>query len=154
METPILTTLTRFEVYNRTAAGLYDHIRLYQTGWRYFGPRNTSSWILPAVCEPGRRTPCPNNTEPSTGLSPAYRSWISPRGNAGMDDDADTDGFPNRFNAVCWYFGASVSDARTAAGGGAAPVPIGLIASSVGGVSFRGVHFQRCGPPCRPPVAT
>ena len=141
----MLTTLTRFEVYNRTAAGLYDHIRLYQTGWRFFGPRNTSSWILPAVCEPGRHTPCPNNTEQSTGLSPAYRSWIPPRGNAGMDDDADADGFPNRFNAVCWYFGASVSDARAAADGGAAPVPIGLIASSVGGVSLRPAAYVRCG---------
>jgi hypothetical protein len=129
----MLTTLSRFEVYTKTAAGLYDHIRLFQTGTRFLGPRNTSSWILPPVCNPGRNSPCPNNTEESHSLSPAYRSWILPRGNAGMDDDADTDGFPNRFSAVCWYFGAALSDARA----DNPPVPIGLIASSVGGTTIQ-----------------
>ena len=142
MECPILTTLSRFDVYKNTAAGLYDHVRLFQTGWRFLGPRNTSSWILPAVCEPGRNTPCPNNTEENSGISPAYRSWILPRGNKGFDDDADADGFPNRFSAVCWYFGASISDARAAAAAAAGaaaadPVPIGLIASSVGGTTIQ-----------------
>lgn len=139
MECPILTTLSRFDVYNKTAAGLFDHIRLFQTGWRYLGPRTTSSWILPAVCEPGGRRACPNNTEPNSGISPAYRSWILPRGNAGMDDDADADGFPNRFNAVCWYFGQSLAEARAAdpAMAAADPVPIGLIASSVGGTTIQ-----------------
>lgn len=137
-ECPILTTLSRFEVYNRTAAGLYDHIRLFQTGWRYLGPRNSSSWILPAVCEPSRSSPCPNNTEPNSGISPAYRQWIMPRGNARMNDDADTDGFPNRFNGVCWYFGQSLADARAADPLAAAnPIPIGLIASSVGGTDIQ-----------------
>ena len=133
MECPMLTTLSRLDVYAKTAAGLYDHIRLFQTGTRYLGARNTSSWILPAVCNPGRDSPCPNNTEQSHSLSPAYRSWILPRGNAGMDDDADADGFPNRFNAVCWYFGAALSDARAQD----PPVPIGLIASSVGGTNIQ-----------------
>jgi hypothetical protein len=139
MECPVLTTLSRFEVYNKTAAGVYDHIRLFQTGWRYLGPRNSSSWILPEVCNPSPRSPCPNNTEANAGLSPAYRHWLLPRGNAGMDDDADADGFPNRFNAVCWYFGQALSDARAAESAAAAadPIPIGLIASSVGGTEIQ-----------------
>ncbi len=130
----MLTTLSRFDVYKSTTLGLYDHVRLFQTGWRFLGPRNTSSWILPAICVPGRHTPCPNNTEESTGISPAYRSWLLPRGNAALDDDADADGFPNRFNAVCWYFGQSIADARAA---DPDPVPIGLIASSVGGTDIQ-----------------
>ena len=134
----MLTTLTRFDVYSKTAAGLYDHIRLFQTGWRYFGPRNSSSWILPAVCEPTRNAPCPNNTEENSGISPAYRKWILPRGNAGMDDDADTDGFPNRFSSTCWYFGQALSDARAAdSAAGVDPIPIGLVASSVGGTDIQ-----------------
>lgn len=137
MECPMLTTLSRFEVYAKTAAGLYDHIRLFQTGTRFLGPRNTSSWILPAVCNPGPNSPCPNNTEQSHSLSPAYRAWILPRSNAGMDDDADTDGFPNRFSAVCWYFGAALSDARADNSTTTPPVPIGLIASSVGGTTIQ-----------------
>jgi hypothetical protein len=139
MECPVLTTLSRFDVYNKTAAGLYDHIRLFQTGARYLGGRNTSTWILPAICEPSARFHCPNNTEPdSGGISPAYRSWILPRGNAG-NDDGDFDGFPDRFSAVCWYFGASLSDARLAAATttSAPPIPIGLIASSVGGTTIQ-----------------
>jgi hypothetical protein len=103
------------------------------------GPRNTSSWILPAVCEPSRHTACANNTEPNSGISPAYRAWLLPRGNPGLDDDADADGFPNRFSAVCWYFGQSLAEARAAdpAFAAADPVPIGLIASSVGGTTIQ-----------------
>ena len=140
MECPLLTTLSRFDVYNKTSMGLYDHIRLFQTGARYLGPRNTSSWILPSICEPSPKRPCPNNTEPdSGGISPAYRSWILPRGEAGNDDE-DFDGFPNRFSAVCWYFGMSLSDMRAAEAaktGSSDQVPIGLIASSVGGTTIQ-----------------
>ena len=137
----MLTTLDRFEYYNRSAAGAYDHVRLFQTGWRALGPRNSSSWILPQICEPSKAHPCPNNTEPENPKGGyAFRSWILPTGNAHVDDDGGHDhGFPDRFSAVCWYFGASLSDSRAQARGSIAgePVPIGLIASTIGGTTIQ-----------------
>ena len=34
MEDPVLTTVSRNESYQLAASGKYDHIRIYQTGWR------------------------------------------------------------------------------------------------------------------------
>lgn len=100
MECPMLTTLGREEYYNRSGNGEFDHIRLFQTGYRYLGPRNTSSWILPALCQPSRTHTCPNNTETDGGGYP-FRSWILPRGQGSAPgNDA---GFPERFSAVCFY---------------------------------------------------
>lgn len=139
MECPVLTTLDRFAYYNRSAAGAYDHVRLFQTGWRALGPRNgSSSWILPPLCSPTRSHACPNYTEeenPAGGY--AFRNWMLPTGNAHVEDDGGRDfGFPDRFSAVCWYFGASLFDSR-AAEGEAPPVPIGLIASTIGGTTIQ-----------------
>ena len=141
MECPVLTTTAHYDTFNATASGAYDHMRLFQTGYRFLGPRNASSWILPALCD---SRDCGSNTEPSGG-GYAYRSWTLTRANSSQSDDdsgADTGHFPDRFSAVCWYFGKSLSDKLTAAsaasgGGGGAPVPIGLISSTIGGTSIQ-----------------
>ena len=134
LECPVLTTLGRQEMYNRSGAGEFDHIRLFQTGYRYLGPRNASSWILPALCEPSKAHACPANTETSGG-GYAYRSWVLPRGQGGDDPDGNAAGFPDRFSAVCFYFGAALSDARGPPT--ADPVPIGLVASTIGGTTIQ-----------------
>jgi hypothetical protein len=130
----VLVTLDRFEYYNRSAAGVYDHVRLFQTGWRAMGPRNSSSWILPPLCSSAH---CTNNSEPENPNGGyAFRNWILPTGNAHVDDDGGHDfGFPDRFSAVCWYFGASLADSR--ANTTSASVPIGLIASTIGGTTIQ-----------------
>ena len=133
VEVPVLTTIGRFEFYNRSAAGDFDHIRLFQTGWRWLGPRKGSSWILPVICSPNANTPCEDD-----GGGYAYRSWLLPRSSTRQSDDDgghDTAHFPDRFSAVCWYFGATLSDSR--ANETADPVPIGLISSNVGGTMIQ-----------------
>jgi hypothetical protein len=40
----VLTTLSRNSSYADAAAGKYDHIRVFQTGWRL--QRKASTWIL------------------------------------------------------------------------------------------------------------
>lgn len=42
---PVLTTISRNSSYERAANGTYDHIRLYQAGWRR--QRKVSTWIMP-----------------------------------------------------------------------------------------------------------
>ena len=138
MECPVLTTTARFETYNRSLAGDYDHIRMFQVGTRYEGIKNTSSWILPGVCRPPRGQSCPNGTELPGGY--AFRAWMLPRAarSAGDDDGGhDTAHFPDRFSAVCWYFGKALADAAAAANPSAPPVPIGLIASTIGGTTLQ-----------------
>lgn len=115
---------------------------MYQVGYRYVGPKSTPSWILPALCNPTRTNSCPSNTEQrSTVGGYAYRSWLLPSSNLSQSDDdsgADAGHFPDRFSAVCWYFGKSLSDKAAASrGGGGAPVPIGLIASTIGGTTIQ-----------------
>ena len=138
MECPVLTTTAHYDTFNATATGAYDHMRLFQVGWRYLGPRNASSWILPALCN---GADCGNNTEPSSSVGGyGYRTWTLPRSNLSQSDDdrgADVGHFPDRFSAVCWYFGKALSDKMAAASEGADPVPIGLIASTVGGTSIQ-----------------
>ena len=130
----MLTTTALYDTFAATATGAYDHVRLFQVGYRFLGPRNVSSWILPPLCE-GRD--CGANTEISGG-GYAYRSWTLPRANASQSDDdggADTGHFPVRFSAACWYFGKGLSDRMAAAS--AEPVPIGLISSTIGGTTIQ-----------------
>ena len=140
MECPVLTTTAHYDTFNATATGAYDHMRLFQVGWRYLGPRNASSWILPELCDGAG---CSSNSEPSSPVGGfGYRTWTLPRSNVSQSDDdrgADTSHFPDRFAAVCWYFGKSLSDKMAAerADENAVPVPIGLIASTVGGTSIQ-----------------
>jgi hypothetical protein len=139
MECPVLTTTAHYDTFNRTATGAYDHMRLFQTGWRFLGPRNASSWILPPICN-GRS--CGSNTEPSNPSGGyAYRSWMLPRSNQSQSDDdsgSDAGHFPDRFSAACWYFGMSLSDKMTkTATEGSEPVPIGLISSTIGGTTIQ-----------------
>jgi len=114
MECPLYTTLSRNESYKRAALGLYDHVRLYQTGWR-LSNRNESTWVLPL-------------SEPNVGGYP-QRTWALPSGD-------DNGGSLVRFSAVCWYFGAALADAALEADG-ADLVPIGLIATTVGGTNIQ-----------------
>lgn len=144
MECPLLTTTARFETYAKTAAGDYDHIRLFQMGLRYEGGKTTSSWILPPVCD---EIDCPTNSEASQGY--ALRTWTLPRGGTyGDDDGGSARGFFDRFSAVCWYFGKAMSDQKLTMAAAAAaagtntninsdPVPIGLIASTIGGTTIQ-----------------
>jgi hypothetical protein len=140
MECPVLTTTAHYDVFNTTASGAYDHMRLFQTGWRFLGPRNASSWILPPLCTSAH---CANNTEPSNPRGGyAYRSWLLPSSAESQSDDdsgANAGHFPDRFSAVCWYFGKSLSDkmAAAAAEGSSEPVPIGLISSTIGGTTMQ-----------------
>lgn len=142
MEVPVLTTVARFETYEQTAAGDYDHVRLFQTGWRYVGAKNTSSWILPPLCQPSGKNACGNNTEPhSPNGGYAYRSWLLPRSPSSQSDDdsgQDVSHFPDRFSAACWYFGKALADLmRASAPPGGDPVPLGLIASTIGGTTIQ-----------------
>jgi len=139
MECPVLTTTSHYDVFNATATGAYDHVRLFQVGWRFLGPRNASSWILPPLCSAGRG--CANNSEPANPRGGYdYRSWLLPSaGQSQSDDDAGANigHFPDRFSSVCWYFGMSLSDKMMAAAEGADPVPIGLISSTIGGTTMQ-----------------
>lgn len=134
MECPVLTTTAHYDTFNATATGAYDHMRLFQVAYRYLGPRNTSSWILPPLCD-GRD--CGSNTETSGGGYP-YRSWLLPTsGQSQSDDDsgANHGHFPDRFSAACWYFGKALSDKMVVEG--TDPVPIGLISSTIGGTTIQ-----------------
>ncbi len=139
MECPVLTTTARFETYNKSAQGLYDHIRLFQMGLRYEGIKTTSTWILPAVCHARKGQTCPNGTEVPGGYN--FRAWMLPRSNHSVGDDdsqQNTPHFPDRFSAVCWYFGKALADAAAAAASPSdPPVPIGLIASTIGGTTIQ-----------------
>jgi len=92
MEDPVLTTVSRNESYAQAAAGKYDHIRLFQVGWRF--ERKASTWILPQ--------------KPDDGQGYPQQSWRLPRG---CPDHHSTPSCSlQRFSALCWYFGKSLSD--------------------------------------------
>ncbi len=130
MECPILTTTAASETFNVTATGAYDHVRMFQMGWRYLGPRNTSSWILPDVCDSTRYSNCSHTTEQSSHDGGyAFRSWQPPH--------PRKSDWPDRFSSTCWYFGKALSDQMAANGGDSDPVPIGLVASTIGGTTIQ-----------------
>ena len=125
MEDPVLTTVSRNESYAAAATGKYDHVRLYQAGWRM--GRKTPTWIMPQ--------------KPDDSQGYPQQSWQLPRG------CSDHTGGPTcslqRFSAMCWYFGKNLADKmaeeeekaeRTL---GAEPVPIGLVHSSIGGTTIQ-----------------
>ena len=112
MECPVLTTVTRNASYIAAATGVYDHVRVFQMGWRLQN-RNTSTWVLPYG-------------EADEGGYP-QRQWSRPRGPGASLE---------RFSALCWYFGKAMADADLANGTGAV-VPIGLIATAVGGTTIQ-----------------
>ena len=93
------------------------------------------------MCDPSQHTVCANNSETSSRDGGyAYRHWMLPRSaHSQSDDDSHNDygHFPDRFSAACWYFGKALSDGMAAANPGADPVPIGLIATSVGGTTIQ-----------------
>jgi hypothetical protein len=141
MECPVVTTTARNVSYAQIAEGKYDHIRLYQVSYRWpaqslaANPTNATTWILPRV---GSGPSCAAGCEESAGGYP-MRTWQLPRGPpAGCQDCG---GSLERFSAVCWYFGKSLSDGMTAAAAAtddaADPVPIGLISSTIGGTSIQ-----------------
>ena len=127
MECPVLTTTAARATYNATSTGAYNHIRMFQTGYRFVGAKSTPSWILPALCSPTHTQQCPGNTEQHSAVGGySYRTWTLPTSNHSQSDDdshADAGNFPVRFSAVCWYFGKSLSDKMAASSGGADPVP-------------------------------
>ena len=130
MECPVLTTVSRNESYAQCAAGAYDHVRVFQTGWRGLGladnPAGASSWILPRV---GAGPGCGAGCEPPNRQGGyAQRTWQLPRGPGASLE---------RMSAACWYFGKSLSDLRRAADPAADPVPIGLISSTIGGTTIQ-----------------
>jgi hypothetical protein len=103
---------------------------VFQTGWRGLGladnPAGASSWILPRV---GSGPGCGAGCEPPNSQGGyAQRTWQLPRGPGASLE---------RFSAVCFYFGKSLSDLRSAADPAADPVPIGLISSTIGGTTIQ-----------------
>ena len=131
MEDPLLTTLGRNDSYAAAAAGAYDHVRLFQLGWRM--DRRAPTWVLPQ--------------EPDDGQGYPQQAWALPRG---CDDHRPGPGPTcslQRFSAMCWYFGRALADKMVAAAEAVAeaegdpavapPVPIGLIHASIGGTTIQ-----------------
>ena len=87
MEDPVLTTVSRNESYQLAASGKYDHIRIYQTGWRL--QRKVSTWILPQ--------------QPDDQQGYPQQLWQLPRGcpdhRPGEPGQACS---LQRFSAMCW----------------------------------------------------
>jgi sialate O-acetylesterase len=123
MEDPVLTTVSRNESYAAVATGKYDHIRLYQTGWRMGRKRPT--WIMPQAPDDSQGYP--------------QQSWQVPRGCADHLPGPGATCSLQRFSAMCWYFGKNLADqmAKEAELTGEAPIPIGLIHSSIGGTTIQ-----------------
>jgi hypothetical protein len=91
MEDPVLTTASRNESYAQAATGIYDHIRIFQTGWRL--QRESSTWILPqhpddqqgyVLCRVNTAASIP----PSPPLQPSrhatHSAEVAPRGGVGV----------------------------------------------------------------------
>lgn len=119
MEDPVLTTVSRNTSYAAVAKGTYNHVRLFQTGWRM--DRETANWILPQ--------------KPDDSQGYPQQTWQLPEGCA---DQRFATCSLQRFSAICWYFGKNLADiAAEQAGSPASPVPIGLIHSSIGGTTIQ-----------------
>ena len=86
MEDPVLTTVSRNESYAAVATGKYDHVRLYQTGWRM--GRKSPTWIMP------------QNADDSQGYP--QQSWQVPRGCDDHRPGAGPTCSLQRFSAMCW----------------------------------------------------
>jgi hypothetical protein len=122
MEDPVLTTVSRNESYAAVATGKYDHIRLYQTGWRM--GRKSPTWIMPQ--------------EPDDSQGYPQQTWQVPRGCGDHRPGAGPTCSLQRFSAMCWYFGKNLADKMAEeAELGEPAVPIGLIHSSIGGTTIQ-----------------
>ena len=98
--------------------------RLYQVGWRM--GHKTSTWIMPQG----------NGRADTGGQGYPQREWSVPRGCG--DNTPSASCSLRRFSAMCWYFGKNLADEMaTDATAGTAPVPIGLVHSSIGGTSIQ-----------------
>ena len=81
-----MTTLSRNESYAEAKAGKYDHIRLFQTGWRM--GRNASTWIMPQ--------------QPDDSQGYPQQSWQLPRGCGDHLPGPGPTCSLQRFSAICW----------------------------------------------------
>ena len=139
----MLTTVSRNESYKAAATGKYDHIRLYQTGWRM--GRKSPTWIMPQQpddsqgCEyPLPVGGCFCQANALSFATDPQQSWQLPRGCGDHRPGAGPTCSLQRFSAMCWYFGQNLADKMALdRAGDAEPVPIGLVHSSIGGTTIQ-----------------
>ena len=117
------------------ASGRYHNIRMMQFG---HNPQQSPTFVVNETRWGGHKGNAslgrPQGFVWASAAEAAATPFPSKKNSWGTYDWAFNSTVLEQFSATCWYFAQALTDElQAAAGGGAAALPIGLIASSVGG---------------------